>query len=458
VVVDGDPATTWFAAGTDQHPWLRLTWPTARRVTGLRMTLDLAVAAARPWAITVMGDGGVRGGVVGDDGTVTFDQPLRTDELTVIFADVARASSYNPYENEFEQLPVGVGELTALPAQPTLPPDPDEIVTLPCGSGPTLDLAGTRRTTAVTATRRDLAELRDVRATPCQPAGGAAGAGAQVDLPSGQITLVATGSALFTPVRLALDARRSAQAAVPSPVRVVEWSPAQRRLRVGAGAADRVLALRENANAGWRATAGGRVLRPLVVDGWQQGWLLPAGAPAEVTLTFTPDRAYRAGLAGGLIALLVLFAAAVPRRRGAARDGANSAGQAVRDDVRRPGPARRLGRPFLATAVGGAAMVSLGGLATIGVALVGLGATLAYRTLLANLDRIDQRQIRRAQRTMWRWLPVLLFAAAGAWSLLADERRSAVGPQLLALAVAGALWLSIAVRAVRRRGHRAPAR
>ena len=34
VVADGDPATTWFAAESDAHPWLRLAWPAARQVTG----------------------------------------------------------------------------------------------------------------------------------------------------------------------------------------------------------------------------------------------------------------------------------------------------------------------------------------------------------------------------------------------------------------------------------------
>jgi arabinofuranan 3-O-arabinosyltransferase len=205
-----------------------------------------------------------------------------------------------------------------------------------------------------------------------------------------------------------------------------------------------VLALRENTNPGWRATVDGKALRPIVLDGWQQGWVLPAGAATDVLLEFEPDRAYRAGIfVGGALALFVLLIALIPARR---------------RDTRPRRPAPRLGRPILATAIGAVALASLGGLATIGVALGGLGCMLVYRALLANLDGPDRRVTRQAQRLMWRWLPLLLFVLAAVWSLLAEDRRSAVGPQLVALAVLSVLWLSMAVRAFRRRGHRAPAR
>ena len=57
--------------------------------------------------------------------------------------------------------------------------------------------------------------------------------------------------------------------------------------------------LPENANDGWRATLGGRELTPLRVDGWMQGYLLPAGDGGRVTMEFTPNRLYQAGLGIG---------------------------------------------------------------------------------------------------------------------------------------------------------------
>jgi arabinofuranan 3-O-arabinosyltransferase len=78
--------------------------------------------------------------------------------------------------------------------------------------------------------------------------------------------------------------------------------------------------VKENANTGWVAKVGGRTLDPVTLDGWAQGWRLPAGGPAVVTLTFTPQRTYQAALvAGGVLALLLVAGTAtvvVRRRRG----------------------------------------------------------------------------------------------------------------------------------------------
>jgi arabinofuranan 3-O-arabinosyltransferase len=52
------------------------------------------------------------------------------------------------------------------------------------------------------------------------------------------------------------------------------------------------------------------------VDGWQQAWIVPAGAGGVVSLEFTPDATYRTGLLAGAVAvLLLLVAVAWPVRR-----------------------------------------------------------------------------------------------------------------------------------------------
>jgi arabinofuranan 3-O-arabinosyltransferase len=64
----------------------------------------------------------------------------------------------------------------------------------------------------------------------------------------------------------------------------------------------------ESLNPGWVAhTSAGTRLTPVAVNGWQQGWVVPAGTSGAVTLTLAPNSLYRAGLAGGL-ALLPLLA------------------------------------------------------------------------------------------------------------------------------------------------------
>jgi arabinofuranan 3-O-arabinosyltransferase len=64
-------------------------------------------------------------------------------------------------------------------------------------------------------------------------------------------------------------------------------------------------------------TGVGARLTPVAVNGWQQGWLVPAGTSGIITLTFAPNSAYRAGLIGGLalLPLLALMALRPVRRK-----------------------------------------------------------------------------------------------------------------------------------------------
>jgi arabinofuranan 3-O-arabinosyltransferase len=62
-------------------------------------------------------------------------------------------------------------------------------------------------------------------------------------------------------------------------------------------------------------------LTPVTVNGWQQGWVVPAGDPGTITLSFASNSLYRAGLAFGLALLPLLAALALWRpRRGRADD------------------------------------------------------------------------------------------------------------------------------------------
>ena len=115
--------------------------------------------------------------------------------------------------------------------------------------------------------------------------------------------------------------RLETKVAAPSPVRttpdVGDWSANHRVLDTPASEQDRLVVVPESVNVGWRATApDGTVLAPVTVDGWQQGWLLPAGTSGPITLDYPTDRWYRLGVLGGLALLLPLFALALwPRRK-----------------------------------------------------------------------------------------------------------------------------------------------
>ncbi|MCI4063220.1 alpha-(1-_3)-arabinofuranosyltransferase [Micromonospora sp. R77] len=446
-VVDGDPATTWYAADSDRQPWVRLTWPRARTISGLRITLPPTAAAARPWQVTVIGDGGMRGGALDEGGTVIFDRPLRSNEITVLISDVVPARSYDPYRRLTQNLPVGIGELTVLADPPVLRYPPDQRVTLPCGSGPTVQVGGVRRQTTLDVSRRQLLELSEVDARLCGPP-----ARVPLALAAGEVRVVATGSRLATPTQLVLTPGAGQPAGaggstvagaggtptvVRTPVRIDRWSAGERRLHLDAYPDQRVLALRENANAGWVATAGGRTLTPFVVDGWQQGWLVPAGLTGEVVLRFAPDNGYVLALSAGALLLAgVAVVAVLPGRR-----------RAVPVAVRVP--ARR-GRRLLVAVFGGAALLLVGGPAAVGVALLWAVLLLLARGLEPHLHPPDRRRARGLYQALLRWLPVGTFAVA-AWYAVTLGGHTAVAPQLAAVATATALWVSVVLR--RRPGH-----
>jgi arabinofuranan 3-O-arabinosyltransferase len=73
----------------------------------------------------------------------------------------------------------------------------------------------------------------------------------------------------------------------------------------------------ESINPGWIARDGDGVrLSPVTVNGWQQGWEVPAGTGGTVTLSFDSNTPYRIGLIGGLVLLgLLALLALLPARR-----------------------------------------------------------------------------------------------------------------------------------------------
>lgn len=441
VVLDGDESTAWSPAGGDRNPWLRLTWLRPREVSGLRVSLAAGVAATPVSAVTVIGDG-VRNGWLNEIGEITFDPPMRTDEITIVFPERPPLVSVDPYRNAFDLLPVAVGELTALPDPPNTRTPLDVPVALPCGSGPTLTIGGTKIETALKATRRDLLERREVPAIPC----GESQDDVPLELAPGERRLVASGTDLAVPTRVVLEPRGVLPAATGGPVDVLGWTAAERRVRVTSSSVERILAVRENVNPGWRATLGGAALRPIVADGWQQGWILPAGASGEVVLTFVPDRPYRAALVGGAATLLaVLIAAIAPaRRRGAHSVDRNSI----------PAYARR---GWLFPAIGAIALLLVGGVGGAALIALALALTLAWRLGLSVPPSLNRRSRRRLARALQWWCPVIAMALAGWLFLRTSVDRAALAPQLAALTGATAMWLSVAVRR-RRAGQRAPQR
>ncbi len=99
------------------------------------------------------------------------------------------------------------------------------------------------------------------------------------------------------------------------PAKIVgPWTAQHRTVRVDAGASS-YLVVAQNFNAGWKATLRGQPLTPVRVDGWQQAWIVPAGAGGDVQMDYASNAAYHLGLLLGAVFLLCLALLALVKGR-----------------------------------------------------------------------------------------------------------------------------------------------
>lgn len=72
---------------------------------------------------------------------------------------------------------------------------------------------------------------------------------------------------------------------------------------------ERTVVLSERASSGWRASLNGQALRPVTVDGWAQGFVLPAGASGKLQITHElPLHRTFVWIGFGVLAVTVLVA------------------------------------------------------------------------------------------------------------------------------------------------------
>jgi arabinofuranan 3-O-arabinosyltransferase len=320
---DGDPATSWTAPQrVVQHktpPTLTLKLPKPTEVAAVAVTPSSSVLPAHPTLVAVdLGDGPQVRRIAADAGTQKLDlKPRLTDtvELSILdWDDIIDRTALG-----FDQLkPPGIAEVTALNAggSPIAAAsglrNRDRPIELPCGRGPIIGVAGQFVQTSVQTTVGALLDGDPIRAQPCltEP----------ITLPAGQQELLISPGATFFVDGVALDGPLADQLrpATAHPAQTSTWTADRRQVQVPSSAASRVLVVPESINPGWIAHGpDGSQLTPVTVNGWQQGWVLPAGTAGAVTLTFPSNAPYRAGLIGGLALLpvLVLLAFFPVRRR-----------------------------------------------------------------------------------------------------------------------------------------------
>ena len=92
-------------------------------------------------------------------------------------------------------------------------------------------------------------------------------------------------------------ARRRDVRTIAADLRIGSWGAEYRTATIGPGAQS-YLEVHQAANPGWTATLNGRRLTPVTLDGWQQAFVVPAGAGGRVVMTFTPTTGYHWLLGG----------------------------------------------------------------------------------------------------------------------------------------------------------------
>ena len=299
--IDRDPGTAWIASPSDPRPALTLTWPRARWIQRLRWQVDPSLAASRPQQLLIVAGGKTQTVTPDADGWVSFTR-VRAKRVRVVVAGVQPLSSLDRASGFSTVLPIGASEivipgadryrLAFVGARP---------VRTSCGTGTPLLIDDRLIRTRLSGTAQDVLRRRPMSIVPCGPE--------VQSLPAGPVRLSLQATSLLEPQQLVLH-RAGLVSAVPpattAAVSVIEQGTEHRIVTVNDSDVAQVLIVHENANAGWRATLAGKVLQPVRLEGWQQGWIVPAGAGGAVDLRFTPGNAYRLVLAIGFLLLPLL--------------------------------------------------------------------------------------------------------------------------------------------------------
>lgn len=305
--VDGVLSTSWLASPLDARPELTVSWGEPRRVRGVRLDLAPDLVASRPLRVTVTVNGRETTDIVSARGSVTVPAQ-EASALTIRFDNLDVVRSLDPATGSLTALPVGVNEVRILGAEDIVKgPRLFDDAGVSCGFGPELVIDGEARVeTAVTATVGQTLTDSLLPASPC--------GSRLVRLEAGTQVIEAPSTAQYAVEAIALEPVDAVPTTPDVAPAVLEWEATHRVLEVPGSATPRILETTENANAGWVATLDGQELQSVRVDGWRQGWIVPAGAAGTVVLGFAPQSAYIAGLGLGLIAVLALIALAFAGR------------------------------------------------------------------------------------------------------------------------------------------------
>ena len=292
-VLDGDGSTAWtgrFDTGPGQ--WLELTRPVPFEPGSIEMDVVVDDLHSTPAAVQVLVDGtdagtyelGLAGDVVGaapgTTATATIPLARAGTTLRLVFVEMIERLTRDWYSNGMVALPVAVAEVR-VGDSPRLGPPAD--IDTGCRDD-LLTIDGQSVPVRITGTAGDALARGALRVEGCAPAA--------LGTPESLIMTTPGSRTGFDIDQLVLSGpQRVLPPAGSGGVDAVRHSDTSYTVRVPDRDTDRWLVLGQSHNRGWHAAVEGADLGPpVVIDGFANGWLLPAGEAAVVELRWTPQR------------------------------------------------------------------------------------------------------------------------------------------------------------------------
>lgn len=308
-VLDGDRTTAWTGRlGAGPPQWLELTRPARFEPGSIELDVVVDEIHSTPAAVQVLVDGadagtyelGLSGAAAGagPDSTATVTIPLARagTTLRLVFVEVVERLTRDWYSNGFVALPVSLAEVR-VGEGPRLGPPAD--IDTGCRDD-LLTIDGRSVPVRITGTAGDALDRGALSVEGCAPV--------ELGTPESLIRTAPGSRTGFDIDQLVLSGpQRTLPPAGTGGVDAVRHRDTAYTVRVPGRDTVRWLVLGQSHNRGWHATVDGADLGPpAVIDGFANGWLLPAGADAVVELRWTPQR-----LVDWALRLSVLAVAAV---------------------------------------------------------------------------------------------------------------------------------------------------
>lgn len=384
--VDGDLATAWVADPSDTRPVLTLDWESPRTISSVKLIARQGGQRfAFPLAVRIKADALAFEAEVGPGGVVRFPE-VQASSLSIEVMRWSPVTSIDSDSGSASRMPVALAEVE-IPGTGDLVYSPDLEATTgsECGLGPGITIDGLLYPTRVATTLGGILRGDEVDIVPC--------ADSEVALAPGLHRISVLPSDLVQPLRVVIAPAANDGAAASTQaerrIDVVEWGASERTVTVGPGEAS-ILRVAESASEGWQAHLDGRPLEATRIDGWQQGWVVPAGAEGRITLTFTSSRWQGLGIVLGALlglAAIVFGLAPVLARRRAHLEPAGSWHPAVAGGVGVVSAGLLIGLPGLvagAAAVGVRRLGAVPAVSLLALLLAGIGAALGLPVLLSD--------------------------------------------------------------------------